>query len=76
MRSGGIAPHVFTLGTRYGVWLASSSSHFISAETTPVSHWAGVWVGLSPGLDIVAKGKILPSWESKPDTPARSFLLI
>jgi hypothetical protein len=47
--SGGIAPRILDLGTRYGgEWSASRTGRF-----TPSTHWIGGWVGPRAVLDAV-----------------------
>jgi hypothetical protein len=75
-RSGGIAPHILDLGTRWR-WVVS----FTPPATLPpgkakspwYTHWIGGWVGPKAGLDAVVKRKTFPASAGTrtPDHPAR-----
>jgi hypothetical protein len=54
--SGGIAPRILNLGTRW-TWSASCPGRFTPRERTPSAHWIGGGVGPNAGLDAVAKRK-------------------
>jgi hypothetical protein len=54
--SGGIAPRILDLGTRWR-WSASRPSCFTPRERARGTQWIGGWVGLKAGLDTVVKKK-------------------
>jgi hypothetical protein len=68
--SGGIAPRILDLSTRW-MWVVSFTPRLLSPrERTPGTNWIGGWVGPRAGLDKVSKRKI-PNLrrESNPDHP-------
>jgi hypothetical protein len=68
--SGGIAPRILDLGTRWRWWSASRPGRFIPRKRAPGTHWIGGWVGPRTVLDVVVKRKIpSPHRESNPRTP-------
>jgi hypothetical protein len=68
--SGGIAPRILDLGTKWGEWSASRPGCFTPRERSSGTHWIGGWVGPSAVLDAVVKRKIpSPRRESNPRTP-------
>jgi hypothetical protein len=68
--SGGIAPCILYLGTRW-TWVVSFTSRPLYPRGgAPGTHWIGSWVGLRAVLDAVVKRKIpSPHQESNPRTP-------
>jgi hypothetical protein len=64
--SGGIAPRILNLGTRWR-WVVSSG-HLPPKKEPPSlpTRSIGGWDCPRAGLDVVAKRKTLPSWESNP----------
>jgi hypothetical protein len=67
--SGGIAPRILDLGTRWE-WSASRLGRFTPRERAPGTHSIGGWVGPRAVLDTVVKKKIpSPRRESNPRTP-------
>jgi hypothetical protein len=64
---------ILDLGTRWGEWWRS---RFTLGERTPGAHWIGGRVGLRPGLETEARGK-MPCLcrESNPDRPVCSQTL-
>jgi hypothetical protein len=74
--SGGIAPRILDLGTRWSEWSASRPRRFIPRERAPGTHWIGGWVGPRAVLDTVVKREIpSPRQESNlrpPPHPVRS----
>jgi hypothetical protein len=68
--SGGIAPRILDLGTRWSCVVRFTLGRFTHKEKTPGSHWIGGWLGPRAVLDAVVKRKI-PSLrrESNPRTP-------
>jgi hypothetical protein len=68
--SGGIAPRILDLGTRWR-WVVSFTPrpHYLK-ESAPRTHWIGGWVGPKAVMDAVVKRKIRsPRRESNPRTP-------
>jgi hypothetical protein len=55
--SGGIAPRILDLGTRWGEWSASGPGRFTPSERASGTHWLG-WVGPRAVLDTMVKRKI------------------
>jgi hypothetical protein len=54
----------------------SLSGDFIPGERAHDSQWAGGWVDLIPGLDIVADRNLWPSWVSNPSRPSQSLVTV
>jgi len=75
--SGGIAPRILNLSTRWGVWPASRPGCFTSVERTRSTRWIGGWVGPRAGLDAVVK-RIIPSpyRELNPCRPVYSLVTV
>jgi hypothetical protein len=68
--SGGIAPLIIDLGTRWGLWSASRPGRLTPRERAPGTHWTGGLLGLRAVLDAVVKRRIpTPRRESNPRTP-------
>jgi hypothetical protein len=68
--SGGIAPRILDLGTRWRWVVSSLSGRFTPRERAPGTRLIGGSVGPSAGLDAVVKRKIpSPRRESNPRTP-------
>jgi hypothetical protein len=68
--SGGIAPRIIDLGTRWWWWSASHPGRFTPMERAPGTHGIGGWVGPRAVLDAVVKRNIpCPSRESNPRIP-------
>jgi hypothetical protein len=65
--SGGIAPRILNLGTRWsgGEWSASLPDRFTPRERAPGTHWIGGWVGPRVVLDAVVKRKIPIPFQNK-----------
>jgi hypothetical protein len=53
--SGGIAPHILNLETRWVEWSASRHGLFNPEERAPGTRWIGVCVGPSAGLSTLEK---------------------
>jgi hypothetical protein len=63
--SGGIAPRILDLGTRWR-WVVS----FTSRERAPVTHWIGGWLDPRAVLDTVVNGELpSPRRESNTRSP-------
>jgi hypothetical protein len=77
--SGGIAPCILYLGTRWR-WVADFTSwpdRFTPRERAPCTHWIGGWEGPRAGLDAVVKREIpSPCRDSNPwsSIPQRSAI--
>jgi hypothetical protein len=56
--------------------LLNAPPDFIPGERAYGIHWIGGWMGLSVGLDVVEKKKILHCRKSNPGRPARSSSLV
>jgi hypothetical protein len=67
--SGGIAPQIFDLGTRWR-WVVTAPScprHFTPRERAHGTHLIVCWVGPRARLDVVVKRKIpSPCWDFNP----------
>jgi len=57
--SGGIAPRILNLGTRWKCVVSFMPLPLYPREGAPGTHWIGVWVGPRVGLDMVVKRTIL-----------------
>jgi len=57
MESGGIAPRILNVCTRWRWGSASRPGRFTSGERAPGTHRRGCWVGPRDGLNAVVKGK-------------------
>jgi hypothetical protein len=69
-RSGGIAPRILDLGSRWRWVVSFTPGRFTPRERAPGTHWIGAWVGPRTVLDAVVKRKILSHRrESNPRTP-------
>jgi hypothetical protein len=69
-RSGGIAPRILDLGTRWRWVVSFTPRPLYPRERAPGAHWIGGWVGPKAVLDAEVKRKIpSPRRESKPRTP-------
>jgi hypothetical protein len=76
IRSGGIAPPIFTSALDEGQRPASSPDLFTPEERAPGTHWIGGCVGLRADLGPTKKRKISYFCrESNPGRPARSASL-
>jgi hypothetical protein len=53
--SGGIAPRILELSTRWDEWSVSRPDFFTPRERAPITHWIGGCVGPSAGLDAIPK---------------------
>jgi hypothetical protein len=50
-----------------GKWSAEHSNLFTPWDETRSTHWAGSWMGLTAGVDMMAKGKIsIHIWNQMP----------
>jgi hypothetical protein len=56
--SGGIAPLILDLSTRWGEWSTSYPSHFTPRERAPGTPWIGGWVDPKASLDAMMKRKV------------------
>jgi hypothetical protein len=56
--SGGIAPHILDLGTRWSEWSASRPGRFFSRKRPPDTYCIGGWVGPRASLKVVEKRNI------------------
>jgi hypothetical protein len=71
--SGGIAPLILDLGTRWKWVVSFTPGRFAPRERAPGTHWIGGWVGPRAGLDAVVKRKFqAPAGTWTPDHSARS----
>jgi hypothetical protein len=66
--SGGTAPRITDLGTRWRWVVSFTAGRFTPREGAPGNHLIGSWVGLRAGLEAVVKRKI-PSSCRKPNPP-------
>jgi hypothetical protein len=68
--SGGIAPRILDLGTRWRWVVSFMLRPLYPGEIVPGTHWIGGWMVSRTGLDAVVKRKI-PSFcrDSSPRTP-------
>jgi hypothetical protein len=57
-RSGGIAPRILNLVTRWRWVVSFTPRYFAPRERSPGTDWLGGWVGPRAGLDTVVKIKI------------------
>jgi hypothetical protein len=69
--SGGIAPRILDLGTRWKWVVSFTPRPLYPRERAPVIHWIGGWVDTRVGMDMVLKRKIPNSRTYKIDCTCR-----
>jgi hypothetical protein len=79
MGSGGIAPRILNLGTKW-MWVSGqlhAQAALPSGERTSGTNWIGGWLGPRAGLDTVAKTiSSRPYRESNPGRPVRNLVTV